>query len=173
MLPSPRKLTKATLKLNAKYKPIFRISSMKIQDRPHLTNCKVPFLLNKHNKHHLTILCRIKAATCCFLQPPNQVFFPSFLSRNLLYTSNIRKRMNLSICLSISDCKTVKLTLSKKKKEQVWYFTITSATQRSLLDSRTSFPPSFSTFLLVMRLIFPVALNSLDLTDMENVTENL
>ena len=122
MLPSPRKLTKATLKLNAKYKPIFRISSMKIQDRPHLTNCKVPFLLNKHNKHHLTILCRIKAATCCFLQPPNQVFFPSFLSRNLLYTSSIRKRMNLSICLSISDCKTVKLTLSKKKRTGLVFY---------------------------------------------------
>lgn len=51
---------KSNTKIQCKIRIPFLILSTKTQDWPHLTNCKVPFLLNKHNKHHLTIICRIK-----------------------------------------------------------------------------------------------------------------
>lgn len=170
---------RATLKFCTKEKTHFQILPMKIQYWSHLTKSKVLSLPKKHIKHYLTIICRIKSATCCFLLPPNEII-SSFLSSNLFFTSKIRKKINLWVFASVFQTKRLWKQLlvkkfkteKKRRKEQVWYFTITSAPEVPP-GSRSSSSPSFSKFLLAMRLIFPVALNSLDLTDMENVTKNL
>lgn len=78
---------------------------------------------------------------------------------------------SLSTCLSLSDQKTVDQLLAKERAGLE--LSSHSTTQTYLVDSATFCPPSFFKSLLVMRLIFPVAFNSLDLTDMENVTKNL
>lgn len=90
---------------------------MKIQDCSPGTNYKVPFLLNKHNKHHLTIICRIKSTTCCFLQPPNQGF-PSFLSSKFFFTSKIRKKIKLYVSASVIQTTTLRNQLLVKEKKE-------------------------------------------------------
>lgn len=126
-----------------------------------------------------------KTAPCCLLPSPGQKL-PSSLVTSFNQQDQ-KGNTSLSTWLSRSGQKTVDQLWAKERgglapsshsATQTYLidsgtFSPPSATQTYLIDSGTFSSPSSFKLLLVMRLIFPVAFNSLDLTDTENVTKNL